>query len=82
MKYERLRPSQENPPNGYTSTSSEFSKYFSVHHIYTYTMSKIMYFCDFVTPGDQKAHESAIESFELATFSKQAHNEECSQKIW
>jgi len=34
-----------------------------------------------MTPGDQKAQESALENLELATFSKQANNEECSQKI-
>ena len=35
-----------------------------------------------VTYGDQKACVLAIENFEIFTFSKQAHNEECSQQIW
>ena len=35
-----------------------------------------------MSQGDQKAHKSAIENLELATFSKQAHNEECSQQDW
>jgi len=34
-----------------------------------------------MSQGDQKAHKSAIENLELATFSKQAHNEECSQQV-
>ena len=34
------------------------------------------------TPGDQKADVSEIENFELATILNQAHNKECSQKIW
>ena len=33
-------------------------------------------------PGEQKALVWETENLELATFSKQAHNEECSQQVW
>ena len=36
----------------------------------------------YVTPGGQKSHKSENENLELATFSKQAQNEECSQQVW
>ena len=46
------------------------------------TFDKMNILIIFVTPGDQNARLSGIENLELSTFSKQAHIEDCSHKIW